>query len=58
MYFATGFVSTFFSISAANGAMQSKLKSSEDHYTYINMDQLLWDHNMHFWKPKGAIGDR
>ncbi|CAG2215418.1 unnamed protein product [Mytilus edulis] len=46
------------SVPAANGAMQSKLKSSEDHYTYVNMDQLLWDHNMHFWKPKGAIGDR
>ncbi|XP_063410298.1 uncharacterized protein LOC134693391 [Mytilus trossulus] len=45
------------SVPAANGAMQSKLKSSEDHYTYVNMDQLLWDHNMHFWKPKGAIGD-
>ncbi|CAC5387832.1 unnamed protein product [Mytilus coruscus] len=46
------------SVPAANGAMQSKLKSSEDHYTYVNMDQLLWDQNMHFWKPKGAIGDR
>ncbi|XP_052071103.1 uncharacterized protein LOC127709512 isoform X3 [Mytilus californianus] len=45
------------SVPAANGAMQSKLKSSEDHYTYVNMDQLLWDQNMHFWKPKGAIGD-
>lgn len=45
------------SVPAANGAMQSKLKSSEDHYTYINMDQLLWDQNMHFWKPKGSIGD-
>ena len=38
--------------------MESKLKDSDDHYTYVNMDQLTWDSELNFWKPKGAIGDR
>ena len=42
----------------ANGAMESKLKQSEDHYTYVNMDQMAWDLELGFWKPKGSIGDR
>lgn len=46
------------SVPVANGAMESKLKASEDHYTYVNMEQLMWDEALSFWKPKGAIGDR
>ena len=38
--------------------MESRLKQSEDHYTYVNMDQLDWDIDLGFWKPKGSIGDR
>ena len=38
--------------------MESKLKASEDHYTYVNMEQLMWDEALSFWKPRGAIGDR
>nr|XP_034310955.1 uncharacterized protein LOC105347423 isoform X8 [Crassostrea gigas] len=45
------------SVPVANGAMESKLKASEDHYTYVNMEQLMWDEALSFWKPKGAIGD-
>ena len=47
-----------FFIVVANGAMESKLKQSEDHYTYVNMDQMAWDLELGFWKPKGSIGDR
>ncbi|WAR24773.1 hypothetical protein MAR_038442, partial [Mya arenaria] len=46
------------SIPVANGAMESKLRESEDHYTYVNMDQLDFDIDLGFWKPKGSIGDR
>ncbi|XP_078317601.1 uncharacterized protein LOC111119226 isoform X1 [Crassostrea virginica] len=45
------------SVPVANGAMESKLKASEDHYTYVNMEQLMWDEALSFWKPRGAIGD-
>ncbi|XP_021342270.1 uncharacterized protein LOC110442803 isoform X3 [Mizuhopecten yessoensis] len=45
------------SVPVANGAMESKLKHSDDHYTYINMDHLGWDLDLGVWKPKGAIGD-
>ncbi|XP_052776216.1 uncharacterized protein LOC128214034 isoform X3 [Mya arenaria] len=45
------------SIPVANGAMESKLRESEDHYTYVNMDQLDFDIDLGFWKPKGSIGD-
>ncbi|KAL3869453.1 hypothetical protein ACJMK2_042134 [Sinanodonta woodiana] len=46
------------SIPSANGAMETKLKDSDDHFTYINMDQLAWDIDINIWKPKGSIGDR
>ncbi|KAK3591251.1 hypothetical protein CHS0354_010617 [Potamilus streckersoni] len=45
------------SIPSANGAMETKLKDSDDHFTYINMDQLAWDIDINIWKPKGSIGD-
>jgi len=38
--------------------MESKLRDSEDHYTYVNMDQLDFDPDLGFWKPRGSIGDR
>lgn len=38
--------------------MVSKLNKNDDHYTYVNMDQLGWDQELGFWKPRGAIGDR
>ena len=42
----------------ANGAMESKLRESEDHYTYVNMDQFDFDVELNFWKPRGSIGDK
>lgn len=45
-------------ITASNGAMVSKLRDSDDHYTYVNMRQLEWDLQYHLWKPVGTVGDR
>ncbi|XP_053394060.1 uncharacterized protein LOC123525858 isoform X3 [Mercenaria mercenaria] len=45
------------SVPVANGAMESKLRESEDHYTYVNMDQFDFDLELNFWKPRGSIGD-
>ena len=42
----------------ANGAMETKLKESEDHYTYVNMDQFDYVTDLTFWKPRGSVGDR
>lgn len=44
--------------SVANGAMETKLKESEDHYTYVNVDQFDYDTELTFWKPRGSVGDR
>ncbi|KAL4237028.1 hypothetical protein ACF0H5_005412 [Mactra antiquata] len=46
------------SVPVANGAMESKLRESEDHYTYVNMDQFDFDTELNFWKPRGSIGDK
>ena len=38
--------------------MEHKLKESEQHYTYVNMDMLEWDASFKMWKPKGTVGDK
>lgn len=45
-------------LEVTNGAMESKLRESEDHYTYVNMDQFDYDQELGFWKPRGSIGDK
>ncbi|XP_071117853.1 uncharacterized protein [Haliotis cracherodii] len=44
-------------VPVSNGAMVSKLRDSDDHYTYVNMRQLEWDLQYHLWKPVGTVGD-
>ncbi|XP_046581209.1 uncharacterized protein LOC124288684 [Haliotis rubra] len=45
-------------VPVSNGAMVSKLRDSDDHYTYVNMRQLEWDVQYNLWKPLGTVGDR
>lgn len=41
-----------------NGAMSSKSKSFEEHYAYIDTQELIWDAGKSYWKPRGTIGNR
>ncbi|KAK7099975.1 hypothetical protein V1264_022993 [Littorina saxatilis] len=41
-----------------SGAVEHKQKEAENHYTYVNMDQLDWDGHFTLWKPKGTVGDK
>ncbi|XP_076441220.1 uncharacterized protein LOC143280455 [Babylonia areolata] len=45
-------------VPVASGAVERKLKEADQHYTYVNMDQLEWDSNHSMWKPTGTIGDK
>ena len=54
----SSFHKTAVDFSVASGAVEHKLKVSEQHYTYIDMDLVDWDHEFNMWKPKGTIGDK
>ena len=30
----------------------------DDHYRYVDMDDLFWDPVISHWRPKGTEGDR
>ncbi|XP_074640976.1 uncharacterized protein LOC141898782 [Tubulanus polymorphus] len=45
-------------IPVANGAMVSNVKDSDEHYVYIDLRKVEWDHKLFYWRPKGTIGDR
>lgn len=46
------------SIPSESGAMISNAKNADEHYTYINLDQVYWDKARGYWRPKGTVGDR
>ncbi len=33
-------------------------RNPEEHYTYIDLNQLYWDAKGQYWRPKGTVGDR
>ena len=43
---------------ADTGAMIHTTKTSDEHYTYIDLNQLYWDPTGAYWRPKGTVGDR
>lgn len=45
-------------IPSETGAMISNTKNADEHYTYINLDQVYWDNLRGYWRPKGTVGDR
>ena len=40
------------------GAMISNRKVPEEHYKYIDIKHLYWDHMACYWRPVGTTGDR
>ena len=45
-------------IPSETGAMISTPKNAEEHYTYLDMNQVYFDQYGDYWRPKGTVGDR
>ena len=33
-------------------------KDQDEHYCYVDIRKLTYDHAGHYWKPRGAVGDK
>ena len=45
-------------IASETGAMVSHHRNTEEHYTYLDMNQVYFDYMAGYWRPKGTVGDR
>ncbi|XP_038049525.1 uncharacterized protein LOC119723086 isoform X2 [Patiria miniata] len=46
------------SIPAPNGSVVTSTGDIDQNYCYIDMAQVAWDAQYHYWKPVGTTGDR
>ncbi|KAK0052131.1 hypothetical protein Bpfe_018461 [Biomphalaria pfeifferi] len=45
-------------VPVANGAIESKVKDSEAHYTYVDLKALCYATDIGMWRPKSTEGDK
>ena len=43
---------------AVNGSVRVHARDQDEHYCYVDIRKLTYDHVAHYWKPRGAVGDK